>query len=58
MGSWDYFRLLCDCYWYYKRWIKLFKFLRDSIRSGASREELLEIIQNAVGKKKRQHAGE
>lgn len=31
--------------------------LRDVLRSGASDEELLQIIGGAVGKKKKQHAG-
>lgn len=32
--------------------------LRDHLRAGASEEELLQIIGAAVGRKKRQHAGE
>lgn len=31
--------------------------LRDALRSGASDEELLQIIGAAVGRKKKQHAG-
>lgn len=31
--------------------------LRDCLRSGASDEELLQIIGAAVGRKKKQHAG-
>lgn len=31
--------------------------LRDVLRSGASDEELLQIIGAAVGRKKKQHAG-
>ena len=31
--------------------------LRDYLRSGASEDELLEIIGAAVGRKKKQHAG-
>lgn len=31
--------------------------LRDVLRSGASHEELLQIIGAAVGRKKKQHAG-
>lgn len=31
--------------------------LRDLLRSGASDEELLQIIGGAVGRKKKQHAG-
>lgn len=32
--------------------------LRDQLRSGASDDELLQIIGAAVGRKKKQHAGE
>lgn len=31
--------------------------LRDHLRSGASEEELVQIIGAAVGRKKKQHAG-
>lgn len=31
--------------------------LRDALRSGASEEELLQVIGAAVGRKKKQHAG-
>lgn len=31
--------------------------LRDHLRSGASEEELIQIIGAAVGRKKKQHAG-
>lgn len=31
--------------------------MRDHLRSGASEEELLQVIGTAVGKKKKQHAG-
>lgn len=31
--------------------------LRDELRRGASREELLQVIGAAVGNKKKQHAG-
>lgn len=31
--------------------------LRDALRSGASEEELLQIIGAAVGRKRKQHAG-
>lgn len=32
-------------------------FTRDALRGGATKEELLEIIQGAVLRKKKQHAG-